>query len=289
MSIRDTNQYQGEDARSSREKLTGIKNAAIFSASLLGLIAAQRKVAITRGISKEIIGAGLSRESRFEKYLSATVRGAVGSKKMSRREMSIAGKLKDSGVEMMDMLRDLVKPVPKGKELWEMSIARHEKQSGYPRIAFPRWRELGVKERPLWETIWKGPLVVPFSAGTHTGFVGKHAGYPRKVGEYGGTLVGDKLYFLNNPKKASAPGGVWSRFAIPGMRSAMVGSWGSNLEKQRLGLIRSLNPKNTSQYISSVEIGSQSVIDAESRPFIEKYYVQKHLPGFNVARLKGKS
>ena len=262
--------------RSDQEKQTDIRGALLSVATIAGFIAARKKLALTRGVSRDILRAGLANESRYEKYLVSASRATASKNVKSVRE-GMLDKFEDAGIGMMDTIRDLVRPLPSGEEQYNIAIGFLEKHLKQPKDIFPTWKSLGIREPGLIERLFGGPTVVPFAPGTTLGVIGK-AGVPPKVGKHGALLIGSELHFLMDPARARELK-TFSQFKVTGVQAASTHAWGANLERAKRGIIMPLNPRTTEEYVRKVEIASSSVIKAERKQFIIEKYFGKFFPG----------
>jgi hypothetical protein len=263
------------DTRSTDEKKSDLTGALASVAGIVAFIAARKKLALTRGVSRDILRAGLGKSSRFEKYLVSNAKITTARNVKTIREATI-DKFEDAGVSMMESIRDIFKPLPSAEEQYHIAQNYINKHLKYPKNVFPAWKTLGIKEPSFLRQLIYGPAVVPFKGGTSLGLIGR-AGVPEKVGKYGGMLIGDSLYFLNSPGTAKGGGGVFG-LKIKGMHASIVNAAGSHLERVRRGVIKPLNPKTAEEFVRKVELAPSAVYESERRQFIKREYLGRFFP-----------
>ena len=312
------------DTRTPKEKQSDFGGALMMVGGAAAFILGRRKLAITRGVAKDILGAGLESDSRYAKYVS--------SKNTSQKGKTVRGSTIDSAKDMKDGLKDpigyisrksnftmqqmrqtavdraegvsewvkdpigslkknteLFRPLPSDRESYNIAISYFNKHLKHPASMFPAWDSLNIKESSLADKILKGPRVVPFAPGTTLGMAGRK-GAPKTVGKYGAVLIDGNLHFLLDPRKAKRLGTFYDENAI--IKNVSVGitnSWGANLERQRRGLIKTVNPRNTSEYVSKVILGTRPIIAAERKEFIKRQYLGRFFPDVGISGTQSES
>src|SRR5665213_2835509 len=193
------------DTRSRKEKQSDIGGALMLAVGVAGFIAARKKIAITRGISKDIIGAGLGSEEKYSRYLAARPSKITSPKATSMRERILdrAKVMTDAFYDPVDAvervkqvardrtptyLRDLARPLPSDAESYHIAVQYINKNLNHPSTVFPSWQSFNLKESSLFHKVTHGPRVVPFAPGTTLGMVGRE-GVPKVVGKNGAILI----------------------------------------------------------------------------------------------------
>ena len=279
------------DTRSSVEKRSDFGGAIASVAVVAGLMAARKKILVTRGISRDILGAGLGTEGRYSRYLSTSAQKTKSAKASSIRERIVqrADKMEEAfhdPIAFLQRSHDLFKPLPSDEESYNIAIQFLNKNLKHPSTMFPSWQHFGMKESSIIRKIFKGPRVVPFAPGTTLGAIGK--GIPKSVGKHGALLIDEELHFLRSPMEARRTGEF--SHMVPGKFSVgIVNSWGANAERVRRGIIEPVNPKNVEEYIRDIELDPRSVLEAEKRQFLRKEYLARFFPGMSVGQGKTSS
>ena len=153
------------DTRSPKEKQSDKSGALMLLAGVAGFLVARRKLAITRGVAKDIIGSGLGSESRYAKYLPSK---NTSSKSRSIREATIdtAKQLKDGLTDPIGYVsnkigniakNDLLRPLPSDAESYNIAVGYLNKNLKHPSQVFPAWESFGLKESSLFDKIIHGP------------------------------------------------------------------------------------------------------------------------------------
>jgi hypothetical protein len=266
MAVRTYSASAGEDTRSDQERMAGVRDV-LFSATLAAAaLAARKKVAITRGISKDIRNAKL--EGRYEKFLSANAKSATapaGTKRSSLRQQAMASVSNPAG-KTWDYIQDIFRPFPKGQEL--LHIANQQSRNGI--YVASQFSDLNIGERSFLGTLFKGPQIVAFSPGVTTGFKGA-----TNVGHSGGMLINGNLHIT----QYDAATRKHVRKMIPGVHVGLTSRWGAHAERSKRGLIKLFSPRTTEEFIRKVDLDSDIVLEAQEKILIERYLHK--LPGFS--------
>ena len=283
MALQDDVFENNIDTRSPKEKQSDIGGALLMAGSFVGLIAARKKLAITRGVSKDILGAGLKNDSRYGKYITSSPRSRKSGPVKSLRE-TLVDNVKESKESFVTTLTDLARPLPSDQESYAISVQFLNKNLGHPVDVFPEWEKLALKESSFAHKIYHGPRVVPFAPGATLGMVSRKNA-PKTVGKYGALLIDNNLHFLLDPRKARRLGSFYDPNAtIKGARVGIVNSWGSNMERQRRGLVKSINPRTVEEHVRKVTLGTRSIIDAERKAFVQREYMERFFPGTSFVK-----
>ena len=302
MALQDVSFDPYKDTRSKKEKNTDFGGAALLVTSVAGFLIARKKLAITRGISKDILGAGLGSDPKYNRFLSLSGNKNISPKATSLREnvTSTAQKVQEAianpsaytekaqerikSLKSYQLAHNLLVPLPSDEEQYNISVQFLSKHLKHPTTMFPSYETFGLKESSLFDKIVHGPKIVPFAPGTTLGMVGR-VGAPKVVGKHGALLIGNKLHFLLDPRKAERMGTFYDPNAvIDNVRVGIVKSWGANVERERRGLIKTFNPRNTEEYVRRTVLGTKPIIDAERREFVKREYINRFFPGVGTSK-----
>jgi hypothetical protein len=258
------------DTRTEAEKREGMRNFLLTSGSIAGYLLIGRKMAITRGISKDIRNAGMHGETNLQKYLMPerkirSSRGKKGFRESAKETAQITAE------NTADAFRSVFTPAPSDAEMYRVQANLFIKKYKYSATSFPAFESFGTKNSSWFKRNFIAPQVVAYTPGTTLG-VAKE-GHPRTTGEHGAMLIQDKLYYMMHPKKGS----IGPTF-VPGMRAGLSKSPGTALERDRRGIARPVNPLDTKSYIKQVELNPQTLIAEEKPMFWDAEYRARYFP-----------